>query len=100
MKLEARGKFGGVKIHLDAEECKAFLKQYPPQGVWIPSTANFALTFPRVFAKKLRTLLLEVPDLLKDKSPEQVAQVLTHEAEKAAAKLAALKKGEAWQEIH
>lgn len=99
MKIEPRGKYGGVKVHLEPEECQKYLdlaelaKTTPGPGL---GPGAVMLTIP--LGKEIKKLLKEHPDLLEDKSDEKVAEVLKYEAEKAAKKLALLEQGgEAWK---
>ncbi len=88
MKIEPRGKFGGIKVHLDAEECKALMAP-----AYCPTTA---FKFTGDLTAKLKKLLKEEPQLLVDKSPEEVKKMLEYEAEKAQTKLKLMNKGTTW----
>lgn len=126
MKLEPRGKYAGVKIHLDGEEVKALLEgvggpypAVPPplddasleeklkeivkksvltSGIdvkWVKVPGTFMVDL----YNHIKALMKEEPDLLEDKSPEKVAEVLQYEADKAAEKLIKLKEGGEWQKV-
>lgn len=96
MKVEPRGKFGGVKIHLDPEEAKVLIQaetvdmgyQPGPNPTVIP-TWKLALKM----GKKIKDLLQEDPSLLQDRTPEQVIAILAKESEKAALQLQQAKAG-------
>lgn len=101
MKLEPRGKYAGIKIHLDKDETEHILglnaKATSPHDV---NTQNFkSREFVIKLGKKIHRLMQEHPDLLKDKSDEDVAKMLEYEAEKASKKLVALKSGKQWQNV-
>jgi hypothetical protein len=106
IKVEPRGKYGGVKVHLDPEDCQhlialadagktdnfAVLKGAGPI-IQIP----FGLAYK--MGKSIKDLLAKEPGLLQDRTPEQVAAILAKESEKAALQLEAVKKGKAWQTV-
>jgi hypothetical protein len=95
MKLEPRGKYAGVKVHLDADECQALMIAFPEGS---KAHKDFAVySFPGKLAGKLHKLVKEFPDMLEDKSDDHVEAVLKAEAIKANAKLKALAIGADWQ---
>lgn len=95
MKIEPRGKFGGVKIHLDASECQELMGATPAGQTLLVNT-SVALKFTASLSQKLKKLIKEVPDLLADKSPDQIKKELELEAKKSIAKLQALAGGKPW----
>ena len=100
MKVESRGKYGGVKVHLDPEECELLIKAVG-EG---PFGTSFALPLKHVnlalkMGKKIKDLLEENPELLKERTPEQVAAILAKESEKAALQLNAVKAGKNWAKV-
>ena len=106
MKIEKRGKYAGVKVHLDEAECQAILDHDPglahpqfPVLVKI-NTYTVSMHFHGTLRKKIIRLIAEEPDLLKDRTPEEVQHELEVEFESARQKLAAIQKGADWKEIH
>ena len=90
MKLEPRGKYPGIKIHLDEVEVKA-LTNPPPSEIE-------AFAFTTRLSKKIHALMQEHPDLLLPRTPEQIAAELQLELEKSQAKLAKMAAGGKWNE--
>lgn len=96
-KVSKRGKYGGVKIHLDAEECEELLQLDVVGGY---NEENIAIKFASKLGKKISTLLKEEPNLLKERTPAEIQHELEVELESAQLKLAALAKGNDWKSIH
>lgn len=90
MKLEPRGKYPGIKIHLDEVEVKALTN--PP-----PSEME-AFAFTTRLGKKIRALMAEFPDLLAPRTEEQIKAELQLELEKSQLKLAKMAEGAKWNE--
>lgn len=96
MKAEARGKFSGVKIHLDAEECKEILAYY--HSAHPVDTFNTAShKFVTKLGKKIKALLVEHPDLLEERTEEQVQAALLRDHGKIEKQLEALANGLDWK---
>ena len=111
MKIEKRGKYAGVKVHLEPDECEEFIKlatdmgkveidggyanspHFPPKGF------NY-MTLSTKLGKKISKLLKEEPSLLKERTPEEIQHELEVELESAQKKIHALKTGGNWKEIH
>jgi hypothetical protein len=102
MKVEPRGKYGGVKIHLEPEECNKLMQaaenatKHGTPAPWIVVPLNLAIQM----GKSVKELLESEPALLEDRTPEQVAAILAKEAEKAALQLNAVKSGKQWQKVN
>lgn len=92
MKVEPRGKYAGVKIHLDREESEALLAACDEFDT--PKMTIILHTFGRKIHQKME----EFPDLLEDKTEEQIAEALKLEQEKATLKLARIAEGKVWNE--
>jgi hypothetical protein len=104
MKVESRGKYAGVKVHLDANEAESLIKA--ASNLSDPKFYQadlISVAVPLKLAKKMgeqiKDLLKENPDLLKERTPEQVAAILAKESEKAGLQLNALKNGKDWKKI-
>lgn len=105
MKVEPRGKFGGVKIHLDAEEAQVLLDNLG--GLNDPGSLSkidykikdsgektiVMLNIGLKMGYKIRDLLKDNPKLLEDRSQEEVIAILAKEAEKAKLQLERAEKG-------
>jgi len=89
MKIEKRGKYPGVKVHLEPEEVKAFMES----ATYDKSDYNPMMVLSRKLGKKLNALVKEEPDTLTERTPEQVAEVVALELKTATQKMEALKKG-------
>ena len=95
MIIEPRGKFGGVKIHLDKEECERLLgkiAKLDPQSLGKGAPIKILVKM----GKGIKKLQEQHPDLLQDKSLDQVMATLAEEAEKAQKKLEKLKEDPTW----
>ena len=100
-KAERRGKYPGVKVHLDDKECKLLLGQYAyrkknglTQGV-----IDAALQFAKEVTKSIRELQTEHPDLLEERTPEQVKESLLKDQKKIVEQLSTMHSGKDWKSI-
>lgn len=105
MKIETRGKYPGVKIHLDAEECQKILNgtTYYTGDNKIPGhdkglgyyefEIKALMPIAAKMGKMIRDLLKENPRLLQERTKEEVLAILAKESEKSALQLATLKRG-------
>jgi len=104
MKIEPRGKFGGIKVHLDPQETQdlvGFAENMNKHGGYHAPTLTIKTNaVPFVFAETLRQkvtkLLLKFPDLYEDKSPEKVKEELQLEIKKSTLKLGEMANGIKW----
>ena len=94
MKCEARGKYSGTKVHLDGEECKEILDFLDPNCVF---SAALPQKFVTKLGRKIKALLTEHPDLLKERTEEQVQAALLKDQKKIVQQLEALEKGKDWK---
>ena len=90
MKLEARGKYAGVKVHLDKDECLAILT--PVSDAWLE---RFCMKLKR----KIEKLQKETPRLLEDKTEEEVIAALSKEAVESKLKLDAIGASADWKKV-
>jgi hypothetical protein len=103
MKLETRGKYPGVKVHLDPDEVNIILDYFNIEAVGVytgpghPADKIEALL--KKMNKELRKLQENEPTLLEERTPEQIAAILAKEAEAATLKLARMKEGKDWKKI-
>ena len=91
-------------MHLEPAEAEVFMKVWEDaQQAKIPLKPEQPITYMTLslkLGKKITTLLEEEPELLKERTPEEIKHELETEFESAKLKLAALKKGKDWKEIH
>ncbi len=73
IKIEPRGKYAGVKVHLDGEEAKEFLAfAEGVEGVGTTKKTG-VLKFACKLGAKINKLVGEVPNLFEDRTEEQIA---------------------------
>lgn len=97
MKAEKRGKYSGVKLHLDGPECEFYLKlSKNPTPKLFAEAGNIAVKIGAKIAK----LQAEYPSLLKERTKVEIQHELEVELESADKKIKALKSGGNWQDIH
>ena len=102
MKIEKRGKYAGVKVHLEPDEVEPFMKlfhDFTAIGKPLPTTVTY-FSLALKLGKKIVTLMKEEPSLLLERTPEEITLELENELESATLKLAAIKAGKGWKEIH
>lgn len=95
MKIEPRGKYAGVKVHLDGEEAEMFLDFVG--GAPTPIGANKAVKFASKLGEKIRKLQFEVPTLLKERTEEEVKAALLKDQKKIEEQLKAIETGGDWR---
>lgn len=102
-KLEKRGKYAGVKVHLDGPECQALLDWYKgwknQKTMSIVDSSGFPFEFTRPIAKAIKNLLAENPDLLKDRTEAQIAEALAKDKAKIEKQQLAIKSKKDWKEV-
>ena len=102
MKIEPRGKYAGVKVHLDGEEGQLFLdfvEKAKGQEKFKLDKDDKVIKFASKLGGKIQKLIGEVPNLLEDRTEEQIKEALTGDAEKIEKQLAALEKGKDWKKV-
>ena len=97
MKLEARGKYPGVKVHLDREECEAILQATPPSKGIPPGPQQRLTAFYFTLRGYLWDAIKKDPLLLEDRTEDQIKAELLAEKEKSEKKLALIAKGKDWK---
>lgn len=85
MEIERRGKYAGVKVHLDKDEVEQLVEN--------PTNISLKLQ------TKLKAALKSDPGLLKDRTPEEIHATLSKEAAESKLKLEAIGKGIDWKKI-
>lgn len=100
-KCERRGKYAGTKIHLGAEASQLLIDLYRNHqgmiaiGEDLKHGQDLLLSIGRCLSK----LIIEYPDMLKDRTPEQVKAELENEFESAKQKLKAIEEKGDWKEV-
>lgn len=99
MKLERRGKYPGVKIHLEPEECLRvcdqilwFNEQDPPD----PGPAHYGSAGLRKLYKLIRKAIAEDSTIFDDRTDDEIREELEVERDKSVEKLKKMKNGEVW----
>ena len=106
MKIETRGKYPGIKVHLEPDECEVFLalaadhkkagSEYQASGVgMIPSYFSLSVKL----GKKIAALKQENPTVFEERTPDQIHATLSKELIESQEKLAAMGKGADWTKI-
>lgn len=98
MKIEPRGKYAGVKVHLDAEEVNTLLSCMSGDEVELQRLPLFVGLAGKM-ARKTRALMEEDPTLLTDRTPAQIAAALEKEEVSARLKKEVLAKGQDWKKV-
>ena len=96
MKAEARGKYGGVKVHLDGDEAGVFLAAYRTGGI---NHVNEAHKFQVKLGEKIDHLLKEIPNLLDDRTDEQIREAMERDLAKIHDQQAAMGEGKDWRRV-
>ena len=100
-KWEARAKYSGCKAHFSGEECQHLLN-------WLalyrsgtnPSVCRAdAAELCNKMGKAIRDLQVEYPDLLKDRTEEEVEAALKKDQEKIKKQLTVIKQGGNWKKV-
>lgn len=100
IKAEPRGKYAGVKLHLDEVDSKELLdwyKLYNSGNAGSTVSGAVPLKFSIQICKAIRDLLLEHPDMLKSRTPAQIKAALEGDQAKIQQQLQALAKGKDWK---
>lgn len=102
MKVESRGKYEGVKIHLDAEEAKILLQEVSMLKGAYGDEVNVKtpIGLARKMGLKIREKLKENPKLLEKRTDEEIAAILVKEVEKASLQLERVKSGKDWKKVN
>ena len=96
MSIFPRGKYAGVKIHLDGEETAEILQYFETaKGIPVSLPHKHVIRL----GKKIKALMFEVPDLLKERTEEQVKKALLKDQAKIVEQLEALQQGEDWKHV-
>lgn len=102
IKVEARGKYPGVKVHLDREHCEILLAlaaDYKKAGNDKKQAAPSYFSLAVGIGKKIASLKEEMPNLLEERTEEQIHATLSKELIESQEKLAAIGKGADWTKI-
>lgn len=94
MKIEARGKYAGVKVHLDGDEAAMFLDFTKGE-----TKKADVIEFASKLGKKIHKLVGEHPNLLKERTEEEIKASLLSDKEKIENQLHAMSSGEDWKKV-
>mgnify|MGYP001605287931 CR=1 FL=1 len=99
--IHPRGKYAGVKVHLDGEEAGRFLEW---AGVscaleMLPAENAQVIKFASKLGNKIECLIEEIPNLLKDRTEEQIKGALYKDQDKIKEQLQAIEKGKDWKKV-
>lgn len=97
MKVDSRTKYAGVRFHLDENECSVLLEWY--RKLKAGSSPMFPVALVKDAGRRLNKLVEKDPDVLKQKTIEQVKEALAASGEKVGKQLAAIKAGKEWQKV-
>jgi len=87
MKIESRGKYPGVKVHLEPSECETFLALYKDSKTIGAGNKGTYFGLAVTLGEEINSLLQDHPTVLKPRSDEEIAEALKKEASAAALKL-------------
>jgi hypothetical protein len=105
MKIEKRGKYSGVKVHLDADECKELLGTQRLNGHAGRADAadglmiKISTRFVGKLGRKIQEMLAAYPALLKDRTDDEVREQLDADINKMLEQRKALEQGKNWKGI-
>ena len=101
MKVERRGKYPGVKVHLEKDECEVFLelvKDHKKAGGHVYTQPTY-FSLSVKMGQKIASLLKDEPALLEERTEEDIVAALSKEAIEADLKLKEIGKGADWKKI-
>lgn len=103
MNIEKRGKYPGVKVHLNPEEVGIITALNTLAGKIITFTPDVkeikrVLKLLAKLAKMIKDLEEEEPALLAERTPEEIRATLEEERDKAIEKLAKMNAGLLWND--
>ena len=96
MTSEKRAKYPGVKLHLDGPECQKLLDWRKNWKKGKGQDNDFLLDQISLISKAIKDLLKTNPDVLKDRTPEQIKAALLSDQAKIEKQL---KAGKKWKEV-
>ena len=104
MKIEPRGKYAGVKVHLDGDEAQEFLAWAEMcdkllETKKLPETACKVIKFACKLGAKIEKLVGEVPNLFEDRTEEQIQESMKKDLDKILAQQHAMGEGKDWKKV-
>lgn len=91
MKVEPRGKYAGVKLHLDENEVKALLDAHKSGKLTVPVVADMA--------QSVSAQLMKDPNMLQARTQAQIIKALKRDQKKISEQLAAIDGGKDWKTV-
>ena len=99
-KSDKRAKYKGTKLHFDEADCQEYLDWYAKYSSDTLQDGNpEAVLFCRRIAKTLRVLLEEHPDLLEERTEEQIQEALLSDKKKIEEQLQVIAKKGDWKVV-
>ena|SRR3990167_11374802 len=99
-KIEPRGKYSGCKAHLTGKECQAVLDWNIERKHGNSDLIEAeAVKFVKDLAKSIKALMKEHPNLLKDRTEEEIAAALEKDKQKILQQQGAMKNGKDWKKV-
>ncbi len=99
MKCEPRGKYAGLKLHLDEKESQEILDWYKLYKSGNAQDSPIPAAFCKNVAKAMKEILVEHPDMLKERTPEQIKEALLRDQKKIVEQLAVIKQKGDWKKV-
>ena len=99
MKIERRGKYPGVKLHLDGDECKALAHTTDSGFLNRPEFSHISGEMMREIRKAVAKAIKEDPTLLDERTEEEIKATLMKEYVESEKKLKHIKDGLDWKKI-
>lgn len=102
MKTEVRAKYSGMKAHFDAKECQELLdwRGKAKAGKASPEeTAAWAVNFCKKVASTIKDLLEKHPDMLQERTEDQIKAALLKDQKKIKEQLDAMGQGKDWKQV-
>lgn len=106
MKIEKRGKYPGVKAHLEKDECELLMSfaadyalAHPDKTGSIKGKESNGIILAFKLGKKIKLLLDEEPGLLQERTEEEILATLSKEAIESDLKLKAIGQGADWKKV-
>lgn len=99
MKCEPRGKYAGLKLHLDEKESQEILDWHKLHKSGNGEGSPVPIAFARNVAKAMLKILVEHPDMLKERTPAQVLEALNRDRKKIDEQLATIKQKGDWKKV-
>lgn len=95
MKLERRGKYPGIKVHFDPEECQQICDRLEWLSIYHPDNQIKPL---RKLRKLIKRAIDDDPTLFDDRTEDEIKKELKIERDKSTARLKLMNAGGKWND--